>query len=75
MIMTPAGLIPPLLTADLPGCGGIIRAKNEDFEVDEVPSYEPCGEGEHLYLWVEKRGMETLGEMEKDFPAIERWQK
>lgn len=55
--MTPAGLIPPLLTADLPGCGGVIRAKNEDFEVDEVPSYEPCGEGEHLFLWVEKRGM------------------
>lgn len=49
--------MPPLLTADLPGCGGAIRAKNEDFEVDEVPSYEPCGEGEHLFLWVEKRGM------------------
>jgi len=55
--MTPAGLVPPLLTADLPGCGGVIRTKNEDFEVDEVPSYEPCGEGEHLFLWVEKRGM------------------
>ena len=55
--MTPSGLVPPLLTSDLPGCGGAIRTKNEDFEVEEVPSYEPCGEGEHLYLWVEKRGM------------------
>ena len=29
----------------------------EDFEVDEVPSYEPCGSGDHLYLWVEKRSV------------------
>jgi tRNA pseudouridine13 synthase len=25
--------------------------------VEEVPSYEPCGSGDHLYLWIEKRGM------------------
>jgi len=55
--MTPPSLVPPLLTSDLPGCGGTIRSKNEDFEVEEVASYEPCGEGEHLFLWVEKRGM------------------
>lgn len=48
---------PPLLTADLPGCGGRIRLKDDDFEVEEVPSYEPCGSGDHLFLWVEKRGM------------------
>jgi tRNA pseudouridine13 synthase len=48
---------PPLFTADLPGVGGKIRVRNEDFEVEEVPSYEPCGSGDHLYLWVEKRGM------------------
>lgn len=46
-----------MLTTDLPGCGGAIRSRDEDFEVEEVPSYEPCGDGEHLYLWVEKRGM------------------
>jgi len=50
-------MTPPLLTPDLPGCGGTIRARDEDFEVEEVPSYEPCGTGEHLFLWVEKRGM------------------
>ena len=50
-------LTPPLLTPDLPGCGGIIRARDDDFDVEEVPSYEPCGEGDHLYLWIEKRGM------------------
>ncbi len=48
---------PPLFTADLPGTGGRIRAQNEDFEVEEVPSYEPCGSGDHLYLWIEKRGV------------------
>jgi tRNA pseudouridine13 synthase len=48
---------PPLLTPDLPGVGGRIRATPEDFEVEEVPSYEPSGAGDHLYLWVEKRGV------------------
>ena len=48
---------PPMLTPELPGCGGRIRVKDEDFEVEDVPSYEPCGDGEHLFLWVEKRGM------------------
>jgi tRNA pseudouridine13 synthase len=48
---------PPLLTADLPGTGGRIRARDDDFEVEEVPSYEPCGSGDHLFLWIEKRGV------------------
>jgi len=48
---------PPLFTADLPGVGGRIRVRNEDFDVEEVPSYEPCGSGDHLFLWIEKRGM------------------
>ncbi|OWK45358.1 tRNA pseudouridine 13 synthase [Fimbriiglobus ruber] len=48
-------LDPPLLTPDLPGVGGRIKVRPEDFEVEEVPSYEPSGEGDHLYLWVEKR--------------------
>jgi tRNA pseudouridine13 synthase len=50
-------MTPPLLTPDLPGCGGAIRTRDEDFEVEEVPSYEPAGAGDHLFLWVEKRGM------------------
>jgi tRNA pseudouridine13 synthase len=46
---------PPMLTAELPGLGGIIRERPEDFVVDEIPAYEPSGAGEHLYLWLEKR--------------------
>lgn len=36
-----------------------LRATPEDFRVDEVPLYEPSGEGEHIYLRVEKRGIST----------------
>ncbi len=50
-------LQPPLATADLPGIGGAIKSSPDDFEVEEIPAYEPCGSGDFLYLWVEKRGM------------------
>jgi tRNA pseudouridine13 synthase len=36
-----------------------IRAVAEDFQVDELPAFEPSGSGEHLLLHVEKRGMTT----------------
>ena len=36
-----------------------IRCRLEDFEVEEVPLYPPCGEGEHTFLLVEKRGIDT----------------
>jgi tRNA pseudouridine13 synthase len=47
----------PLLTADLPGIGGRIRDRPEDFEVEEIPAYAPSGSGDFLYLWLEKKGM------------------
>jgi tRNA pseudouridine13 synthase len=49
----------PLVTAELPGSGGAVRAVPEDFRVDEVPAYLPAGAGGHLYLHVEKRGRTT----------------
>ena len=36
-----------------------MRAAAEDFLVEELPSFEPTGSGEHLLLTVEKRGMNT----------------
>ena len=51
----------PYLTAELPGVGGLIRATPEDFQVDERPLYLPCGEGEHLYLRITKRGLSKVG--------------
>lgn len=50
-------LLPPLVTADLAGIGGRIKSVPEDFEVEEIPAYEPSGSGEFLYLWIEKRDM------------------
>lgn len=49
--------LPPLLTADLPGIGGRIKTVSEDWQVEEIPAYQPCGQGDYLYLWIEKRGM------------------
>lgn len=48
------------LTSNYPGTGGTIKETPEDFEVEEIPLYLPCGEGEHLYLSVEKRGLTTF---------------
>jgi tRNA pseudouridine13 synthase len=44
----------PYFTPDLPGTGGRIKVEPADFEVEEIPAYEPAGTGEHLFLWVEK---------------------
>jgi len=53
-------LAPSYLTADVPGIGGAIKQHDSDFLVEELPLYDPCGEGEHLYLMVEKRGMSAM---------------
>ncbi len=39
---------------------GAIRAKPEDFRVVEDIGYAPSGDGEHLWLEIEKRGMNTV---------------
>lgn len=49
----------PSPTADLPGTGGRIRRRPDDFRVEEVPAYLPQGSGSHLYLEVEKRDLTT----------------
>lgn len=41
-------------------CGqALLKATAEDFQVDEVLEIELSGAGEHLWLWVEKRGLNT----------------
>ncbi len=49
----------PYITADLPGIGGRLRSVPEHFEVEELPLYEPQGEGQHLYVKVTKVGLAT----------------
>lgn len=41
-------------------CGtAVLKAVAEDFQVDEVLDIALAGEGEHLWLWVEKRELNT----------------
>jgi tRNA pseudouridine13 synthase len=39
--------------------GGVIKSRPQDFEVFEELGFEPSGEGEHLFLQVEKSGLST----------------
>ncbi|SOT98031.1 tRNA pseudouridine synthase D [Xanthomonas arboricola pv. fragariae] len=39
--------------------GAAMRSTPEDFQVDELPAFEPTGEGEHLLLTIRKRGQNT----------------
>lgn len=49
----------PYLTADIPPVRGAIRTEDRDFQVTEVPAYPASGEGQHLYLLVEKEDQTT----------------
>lgn len=49
----------PYLT-DFPGIAGRIKDRPEDFVVQEIPLYEPSGQGEHVYCRIEKKGMNTI---------------
>jgi len=60
----------PYLTSGIPGIGGALRASPDDFVVDEVPSYEPCGEGEHTLARIEKRGLNTHDAVERIARAL-----
>ncbi|MEZ6043311.1 MAG: tRNA pseudouridine(13) synthase TruD [Planctomycetaceae bacterium] len=50
-ILSPATIHQPVIDQ------AIIKSRLSDFIVEELPAYEPCGDGEHLFLWVEKRGL------------------
>ncbi len=50
----------PYLTRDFPGVGGVIKQRPEDFFVQEIPLYEPSGQGEHVYCEIQKTGLTTF---------------
>lgn len=54
------GLRTRYLTEDLPGIGGWIKERTEDFGVEELPLYTPSGEGEHTFFEIRKTGMSTF---------------
>ena len=48
---------PLLLTAGIPGIGGVLKQRPEDFLVEEIPAYEPSGEGVPVRsMWFSKHG-------------------
>jgi len=49
----------PYITPGDPGIGGILKAEAELFIVEEIPLYEPEGEGEHIYLRLAREGWNT----------------
>lgn len=59
------------LTAHFPGTGGSIKNCPDDFVVEELPLYPACGEGEHLYLEVEKRGLTTFEMLKRISRALQ----
>jgi len=48
------------LTRDLPGTGGRLKERPEDFFVEEIPLYPCTGEGEFAFLLVETVNLSTL---------------
>jgi tRNA pseudouridine13 synthase len=47
----------PCLMAELSGVSGRLKSIPEDFVVEEIPAFPLTGEGNHLYLLVEKRDL------------------
>lgn len=48
----------PYATEAIP-LSGEIRARPEDFRVEEIPAYEPAGNGDHLFVFFEKTDLGT----------------
>ncbi|WP_416307937.1 tRNA pseudouridine(13) synthase TruD [Neptunicella sp. SCSIO 80796] len=42
-----------------PVSSGTIKSCPQDFQVTEIPAYPLTGEGEHIYLWIEKSQLNT----------------
>ena len=55
MIMTQL----PFISQKLPGVGGVLKLTPEHFVVEEIPLYEPSGEGSHLYITLRRSGQTT----------------
>ena len=57
--MNPLDLKLPYISKAIEGIGGRIKKNPEDFIVEEIPAYQPEGEGEHLLLHMTKKGITT----------------
>lgn len=55
-----------------PDITAVLKQQPEDFQVTEILPFEPCGEGEHIFLWIEKIGLNTafVGEQLAKFTGL-----
>jgi len=60
----------PYLTRDIPGIGGTIKQRAEDFFVQEIPIYEPSGEGEHVFAEIQKVNLTTFDAINRIAAAL-----
>jgi tRNA pseudouridine13 synthase len=60
----------PYLTRDFPGIGGTIKNRPEDFFVQEIPIYEPSGEGEHVFAEIQKINLTTFDAINRIAAAL-----
>lgn len=60
----------PYLTTDQPGIGGRLKSEPEDFLVEEIPLYPASGEGQHIYVEIEKRGLSTFAAIKNIAQAL-----
>lgn len=67
--------LPTRYLTDDEGVGGKIKVRPEDFLVDEQPLYELAGDGEHLFLFVEKMNVahgELISTLRRRFGVAEK---
>lgn len=65
----------PFITANLPGIGGALRSTPDHFVVEELPLYDPQGDGQHAYINLTKEGLttkEVQGQLAKLFKVSEQ---
>lgn len=55
LLLTPL----PYAYSEQPSLTGLLRRQPEDFIVEEILGFAPEGEGEHVFLWIEKTGLNT----------------
>jgi tRNA pseudouridine13 synthase len=60
----------PYLTRDFPGIGGTLKSRAEDFFVQEIPIYEPSGEGEHVFAEIQKINLTTFDAINRIAAAL-----
>lgn len=59
----------PYITPELPGIGGTLKEQPQHFVVQEIPLYEPSGQGEHLYICLEREGWNTR-DLQKELASL-----